>query len=294
MPIGQQVAGRVLVVTIDNARIRNALDAATMTELRDLFENIGYREPLPPTPSTGGSADVGPEGAHRPHVIVLRAAGPVFCAGAHLGEMQALGQADYQTNLAAALDMGAMFRAVRNCPVPVVARVQGPCYGGGGGLVAACDLVVAGPAAVFAFTEVRLGIVPGVIAPLVVERVGPAAARTAFLTGEPVDAVSAREMGLVDHLAADEASLDAETGRVVDALLEGGAAALGRVKALLDGVQSLGYSRSAEQAASMIAEARTGPEGQAALAAFAARQPAPWRTDDKWTAPAWPDAGKEA
>ena len=294
MPIRQQVAGRVLVVTMDNAGIRNALDAATMTELRDIFENIGYREPLPPKAATDGPADVGPKGIHRPHVMVLRAAGPVFCAGAHLGEMQALGQADYQTNLTAALDMGAMFRAVRNCPVPVVARVQGPCYGGGGGLVAACDLVVAGPAAVFAFTEVRLGIVPGVIAPLVVERVGPTAARAAFLTGEPVDAASALGMGLVDYLAADETSLDTETSRVVDALLAGGAAALGRIKALLDGVQSLGYSRSAEQAARMIAEARTGSEGQAALAAFAARQPAPWRTGDNWTAPAWPDAGEES
>jgi len=293
MSVRQQVSGRVLVVTMDNASVRNALDAETMARLRDLFENIAYREPLPPEAPATGSAEVGPGGTHRPHVIVLRAAGPVFCAGAHLGEMKSLGAADYRTNQAAALEMGAMFRAVHNCPVPVVARVQGPCYGGGGGLVAACDLVVASPAAVFAFTEVRLGIVPGVIAPVVIERVGPAAARAAFLTGEPIDAQAARAMGLVDHLSADEESLDTETARVVEALLAGGAAALGRVKDLVDSVQSLGFARSAEQAARMIAEARTGPEGQAALASFAIREKAPWYSDDKWIAPAWPDAAKE-
>lgn len=186
-----------------------------------------------------------------------------------------------------------MFRAVHDCPAPVVARVQGPCYGGGVGLVAACDLVVAGPAAAFAFTEVRLGIVPGVIAPLVVDRVGSAAARAAFLTGERIAAETALGMGLVDRLAATDEGLDSEVDRTVNSLLAGGPAALGRVKSLLDGVQSLGYARSAEQAARMIADARTGPEGQAALAAFAEKRPAPWVRDEDWTAPPWPDAGKE-
>jgi methylglutaconyl-CoA hydratase len=153
---------------------------------------------------------------------------------------------------------------------------------------------VAAPAAAFAFTEVRLGIVPGVIAPLVVERVGAAAARAAFLTGDRLAADAALAMGLVDRLAAGDEDLDAAVGRVVDSLLAGGPAALGRVKALLDGVASLGYARSAEQAARMIAEARTGPEGQAALAAFTERRPVPWLGDEPWTAPAWPGADEEA
>ena len=128
MAIRQQAAGRVLVVTIDAPDVRNAFDKATIASLRALFEELAFRDPLPPT---GG--EVGPGGRHRPHAVVLAATGAVFCAGAHLGEMKELGAADYQENMTAALDMGAMFRAVRACPVPVVARVQGPAYGGGVG-----------------------------------------------------------------------------------------------------------------------------------------------------------------
>ena len=294
MAIHQQTVGRVLVLTLDNNATRNALDAATMAALRDLFENVAYLEPLPAAATAEQGAEAGPGGAHRPHVIVLRAAGEVFCAGAHLGEMKDLGQADYQTNLSAALDMGAMFRAVRNCPVPVVARVQGPCYGGGVGLVAACDLVVVGPAAAFAFTEVRLGILPGVIAPLVVDRLGLAVTRAAFLTGEPLDAAAALRLGLADRLAAHDDELDEELGAVVDSLLAGGPAALGQIKGLLDGIESLGYSRSAELAANFIAQARTGSEGQAALQAFIRKEPAPWSTEQAWTPPPWPGAEEES
>jgi len=288
MAIRQEIAGRVLVVTLDAAEVRNALDAATITELRDLFETIAYRDPLPPT-ETDGAPDIGPQGRCRPHVIVLRAAGKVFCAGAHLGEMKELGRADYQQNLAAALNMGAMFRAVRNCPVPVVARVQGPAYGGGVGLVAACDIVVGGPAATFAFSEVRLGLVPGVISPLVIDRIGQAAARTYFLTADTIDSDEAYGLGLIDRLADSgdgPGGLDDVVAGTVDALLRGGPAALGLCKSLLEGVQSLGFVRSAELCARMIAEARTREEGQAALAVFGSREAAPWVGAETWTLPA--------
>ncbi len=202
-----------------------------------------------------------PGGRYRPHVIVLRATGDVFCAGAHLGEMKELGEADYQENLGAALDMGAMFRAVRNCPVPVVARIQGPAYGGGVGLVAACDLAVAAPEARFAFTEVRLGIVPGVIAPLVIDRIGQRAARTCFLTAEPIGAEEALQMGLIDRLAADSDGLDDAVNTVVQSLLKGGPQALGPVQEPAGRSSRLGFARSAELSARMIAEARTKPEG---------------------------------
>ena len=282
MAVVQQMQGRVLVVTLDAPGTRNALDRETIVALRDLFEGLAYREPLPP----GGDPDSG--GPWRPHAVVLRARGDVFCAGAHLGEMRRLGQADHQTNLSAALDMGAMFRAVHDCPAPVVARVQGPAYGGGVGLVAACDLVLAAPAARFAFSEVRLGLVPGVISPLVMERMGAAATRAAFLTGLPLEAAEALRLGLVDQVASDDAALDALVGATVEALLAGGAAALGQAKSLVDGVQTLGLARSAEFCARMIAQARTGAEGQAALAAFNERRPAPWAGSVAWELPPLP------
>ncbi|HPF71342.1 MAG TPA: enoyl-CoA hydratase-related protein [Candidatus Krumholzibacteria bacterium] len=285
MAVTRQMQGPVLVVTLDAAEVRNALDAATMAELRDLFEGIAYRDPLPPG---GDAAQAGPGGLFRPHAVVLRSTGAVFCAGAHLGEMRRLGQADYQANLAAALDMGAMFRAIRNCPAPVVARVQGPAYGGGVGLAAASDLVIAAPTARFAFTEVRLGIVPGVIAPVVIERTGPSAARAAFLTAEPLGAAEARAIGLVDRVAATDADLDAAVTGAVQALLAGGPAALGLVKSLVDNVQTLGFARSAEFCGGLIAQARTGAEGQAALAAFNEKRPSPWTGAAAWTLPPEP------
>ena len=289
MAIGQDTVGRVLVVTIDNPTVRNAFDKATVGELRTLFEGIVQRDVLPATGAADGAPpDVGPQGRFRPHAVVLQATGPVFCAGAHLGEMKELGAADYQENMTAALDMGAMFRAVCACPVPVVARVQGPAYGGGVGLVAACDIVVAAPAAKFAFTEVKLGLVPGVISPLVIDRIGQAAARRLFLTAEVFDLAEAHRIGLVD-VAVAEGGLDAAVSDLVTALLRNGPGALGLCKTLLEGATSLGYTRSGELTARLIAEARTRPEAQAALQAFLAKQPMPWHDENPWTLPPQPD-----
>lgn len=295
MAIHQDISGRVLVVTIDNPGVRNAFDRETIGVLRDIFETVAYRDPLPVDHAKAllpdGTMEIGPGGRFRPHVVVLRATGDVFCAGAHLGEMKELGQADYQENMVAALDMGAMFRAVRNCPAPVVARVQGPAFGGGVGLVAACDVVVAAHGARFAFSEVRLGLVPGVISPLVIDRIGQASARTYFLTGDVIDGAEANNIGLVDRLAA-EGELDALVASTVESLLKGGAQTLGLCKSLLEGVESLGFARSGELAARMIAEARTNPEAQAALKAFQDKEKAPWAGDIPWALPD-SESGKE-
>lgn len=283
MAIRQEISGRVLLVTIDNPEVKNAFDKATIDGLQDVFDTVAYRDPLPL--ATQGDQEIGSKGRYRPHVIVLRATGNVFCSGAHLGEMKALGEANYQENLAAALDMGAMFRAVRNCPVPVVARVQGPAFGGGVGLVAACDIVVSGPAARFAFSEVRLGIVPGVIAPLVIDRIGQRAARTFFLTADSLTAEEALRVGLIDRLAGSDEGLDDLVNTTVQSLLRGGPEALTMCKSLLEGAQSLGFGRSAELTARMIAEARTKPEAQVALAAFFEKKPAPWMAENEWVLP---------
>lgn len=293
MAIRTERVGRVLVVTLDRPEARNAFDGRTITELKDLFEGIssldlmdesGSAEPnIAGGDATGVNAVGSGETARRtrPHAIVLRAEGPVFCSGADLGDMERLGQADFQANLEAALEMGAMFRAVRLCPAPVVVRVQGPAYGGGVGLVCACDVVVAGSEARFAFSEVRLGLVAGVIAPLVIDRIGQAAARHYFLTGDPIRAVDGLRIGLVDRLAGQE-GLDEAVNRTVQSLLRNGPAALGRTKSLVEGTLSLGFERSLEFTAKKIAEARTSTEAQAALAAFFAKKPAPWALDVTW------------
>lgn len=281
MALRQHPAGPVLVVTLDDPASRHALSAAMVATLHALFTELATRAPLTPDEAAAGQPDIGPGGARRPRAVVLRASGKVFCAGAHLGEMAEAGRAEPAANLAAAVHLGAMFRAIHDCPAPVVARVQGGAFGGGAGLAAACDLVVAGPAAQFCFSEAKLGLVPGVISPLVVERLGVARARDLFLTARTFDAAEAYRLGLVDRLA-PAGGLDEAVEKVVDDLLRGGPAALGAAKDLLGAVARLGYEDSAGECAGRIAAARATPEAQAALAAFNARQPAPWVPAAGW------------
>lgn len=273
MPIRQEINGRILTVTLDEPQIKNAFDSEAIDELRRIFESLAYRELLPLDAEPPYAIADGDR--YRPHLVVLQAEGDVFCAGAHLKMMKELGAAGYQENLSAALAMGAMFRAIHDCPVPVVGRIQGPAYGGGVGLVASCDVVVAAPQTAFVFSEVRLGMVPGVIAPLVLERMGAAVARRYFLTSEKLGAEEAQRLGLVDQVA-EEGKLDETVQKFTDLLLQGGPNALGLCKGLVQGVASLGYTRSAELAARMISEARGSEEAQTALAAFAEKKSAPW------------------
>ena len=281
MAFRQQSAGPVLVVTLDDPASRHALSAAMVASLHALFTELARREPLSPDAAAAPQPDIGPGGARRPRAVVLRAGGGVFCAGAHLGEMAEAGRAEPAANLAAATHLGEMFRAVHDCPAPVVARVQGGAFGGGAGLAAACDVVVAGPAVRFCFSEATLGLVPGVISPLVAERLGPARTRDVFLTARTFDAVEAHRLGLVDRLA-PAGGLDAAVESVVDDLLRAGPAAPGAAKALLGDVARLGYDGSARQCAGRIAAARATPEAQAALAAHTDRKPAPWLPAGGW------------
>ncbi len=276
--------GPVLVVTLDRPQAHNALDAVSAGTLRQLFERIGALPPAPPRPGAAG-------GPWRPRAIVLRASGPTFCAGADLKDMERLGRAGLDESLADAKALAATFRAIRLCPVPVVARVQGPAYGGGVGLAAACDIVVAASEVRFALTEARLGLVAAVISPIVLGRIGEAAFRHWSLTGDPIAAPVALRIGLVDRLA-DAGELDDAVTRVVRSLLAGGPAAHARIKQTLEGLLSLGFERSLDFTARMLAEARAGEEAQAALAAFLRREPAPWAAGaEAWKLPPLDPAG---
>lgn len=253
--------GPVLSVTLDRPDVHNAFDHEMVLALRDVFQ---------------GLHDADPE--DRPHAAVLRATGRTFCAGGDLNDMRRLGRADFEENLASARELGEMFRAIRLSPVPVVARVQGGAFGGGVGMVCACDIVVADENAFFALTEARLGLVAGVISPLVVGRIGLSRARVLCLLGDRIDAREAHRIGLVDVLAGED-GLDAVLAGTVGSLLKAGPRALGKVKELVEGAAALEFKESLEFTARMIAEARTSPEAQAALETFFAKQPAPWVRD---------------
>jgi methylglutaconyl-CoA hydratase len=161
-----------------------------------------------------------------------------------------------------------MFEAIDTCPAPVVARVQGHALGGGAGLVAASDIPISAPDTVFAFSEVKLGIIPAVISPFALAKIGPGAARRYFVTGERFDAATALRIGLVSEIAGE---LDAAVERVLAELLSAGPRAARWAKRLIR------ERPAGPETARWIAERRTSDEGQEGLEAFLEKRPARWR-----------------
>src|SRR5213592_3042683 len=220
--------GAVLRIAMARPDRRNAFDAALIDELAGAFADVGDAR-----------------------AVVLAGDGPSFSAGADVEWMRSSIDLSYDENVADALRLRAMLEAIDGCPAPVVARVQGHALGGGCGLVACCDIAVAEPAAQFAFSEVKLGIVPAVISPFALAKIGPGAARRYFVTGERFDAETALRIGLVHELADD---LDAAVERVVAELLSSGPAAARAAKELARA------PLPAEETARRIAAHRTSAE----------------------------------
>jgi methylglutaconyl-CoA hydratase len=236
--------GPVLRVTLARPERRNAFDAGLIDELTEAF------------------TDVGDAGA-----VVLAGEGKSFCAGADVEWQRSSIDLTYEENVEDALRLFRMCEAIDICPAPVVAGVQGHALGGGSGLVACSDVVVADAGAVFGFTEVRLGIIPAVISPFVLPKIG-AAARRYFLTGERFDAAEALRIGLVTEVS--ETDLDERVQEIVAALLTGGPEAVRAAKKLVR------ERPSGEEAAQIAAGRRTSAEGQEGLHAFLEKRPASW------------------
>nr|MBA2333139.1 enoyl-CoA hydratase/isomerase family protein [Actinomycetota bacterium] len=170
----------VLRLTLARPETRNAFDAGLIAELAEAFVDVG-----------------------KSRAVLLAGDGPSFCAGADVDWMRASADLDYEANLADANALRRMLDAIDRCPAPVVTRVQGHAFGGGAGLVACSDIAVADAKAIFAFSEVKLGIVPSVISPYALAKIGPSAARRYFVTGERFDAATAARIGLVHEVAVD-------------------------------------------------------------------------------------------
>lgn len=236
--------GAVQRVTLSRPERRNAFDATLIEELIGAFESVGDAR-----------------------AVLLSGEGTSFSAGADVEWMRASIDLTREENVADALRFRRLLEAIDGCPAPVVVRVHGHALGGGCGLVACSDVAIAAPDAVFAFSEVRLGIIPAVISPFALAKIGPGAARRYFLTGERFDASTALRIGLVHEVAGD---LDGAVERVVDALLAAGPQAVRAAKRLvLDRPQG-------EETARRIAECRTSAEGQEGLRAFLERRSPGW------------------
>jgi methylglutaconyl-CoA hydratase len=210
-------------------------------------------------------------------VVVVGGAGPHFCAGADIAWMRRMGTLTEDDNRADAARMSSMFHAIDTLPVPLVARVQGAAIAGGTGLVSVCDIVVASDASEFGFTEVRLGILPAVISPFAIAKIGPAAARELFLTGARFSAVRAKELGLV-HAVVPEAALDPTVDRYVRDLLAGAPGGIAAAKAIIRAVAWRDPADVTALTSETIARQRRTPEAQEGLAAFLAKRPPAWRS----------------
>ena len=238
-------AGDVLRITMSRPELRNAFDAALIHGLTEVFSTVGD--------------DV--------RAVVLAGEGPSFSAGADVEWMRAAVDLSYEQNVADARRLRKMLETIDACPAPVIARVQGHALGGGCGLVACSDIAVAAPDTQFAFSEVKLGIIPAVISPFAIAKIGPSAARRYFVTGERFDAETALRIGLVHEIAQD---LDGAVDRLVGELRSAGPEAARHAKKLvLERPDGLATERR-------IAQRRTSDEGQEGLHAFIEKRKPSW------------------
>jgi methylglutaconyl-CoA hydratase len=241
----------------------NAFDASLIAELRTAFAQLNREE----------AGDL--------RAVVLAGDGPSFCAGADIDWMRAAIALDTEGNEQDAMAMADMFEAIDDCPAPVIARVHGAALGGGMGLCAVADLVIAESGTRFGFTETRLGILPAVISPFVVGKIGETHARALFPGGRRFDAVRAQRIGLVHEVVEGEAALDDAVNSAVSDILSAGPTAARAAKAIVREVRGLGSGSAKWHTARVIARQRTSPEAQEGFRAFSEKRRPAWAPADE-------------
>jgi methylglutaconyl-CoA hydratase len=260
-PVTVEVIGGIARLTLNRPEKRNALDSATLSAL---------------AAALGKCAD---DPAVR--MLQLTGAGKVFCAGADLDEMRAQAHASEEENLTHAKKLAGVLGDLDSFPKPTLAIVNGDGYGGALGLIATCDIVIVSAEAKFAFTEVRLGIIPAVISPFVLAKIGESAALRYFLTAETISAATLKEMGLAHEVTSADA-LDAACKRICDDLLKGAPGAQAEAKTLIRDVAHRSADERAAASlrmAARLARLRVKAEAQEGFSAFFAKRKASWRQE---------------
>ena len=250
-------AGHVATVTLNRPEVRNAFNDTSIAELALAFDELG----------------------RNPHVraIVLAANGPAFCAGADLHWMKKMAAYSDAENLADAARLADMLRTIYLCPKPVVAKVQGDCYAGGMGLVAACDIAIVARDACFCLSEVRLGLIPATISPYVIRAMGEQAARRYFLTAERINAQDALRLGLVHEVCAGE-DLDAEVAAITGSIAANSPHAVAQAKTLVRDMAGHAVTDALlMDTAERIAHIRASAEGREGVTAFLEKRKPSWQ-----------------
>ena len=247
----------VATVTLNRPARRNAFDALTIEGLTEVFETL--------------------HGADHVRLVFVRGAGPAFGAGGDFDWTKQALQMTEDDNRADAMTLAHMFERLRDIPAMTVALVHGAAFGGGAGLVAACDYAIAVKDARFAFSEVKVGLTPSVVAPYIVEAIGPRNAKALFATGRAFDAAEAQRIGLVNEVVADAAALDAAAERLTVEMLAAGPEASAEALRLVDEVSGRPIDHGLmEEMARSLARRRVSDEAREGIAAFQAKRKPSW------------------
>ena len=251
-----EIANGVGRITLNRPELRNAFDDALIRELQKSFERMQSDRAV--------------------RVLVLAGTGPAFCAGADLNWMKRMAGYGYEENLADAQALATMLATLDRLPKPTIARVHGPVFAGGTGLVAACDIAVGTQEAKFCLSEAKLGLSPATISPYVIRAMGERLARRYFLTAEVFGAEEAHRIGLLSALV-PAADLDQEIEALIRNLLAGGPEAQAKIKDLIRAVAHRPVDDAlAADTAQRIAEIRVSPEGKEGIASFLEKRKAGW------------------
>jgi methylglutaconyl-CoA hydratase len=252
-----EIQGQVATVWLNRPTVRNALDEVLLSEITQAIHHL--------------------EQDNSVRVIILAGRGSVFCAGADLNWMKRMAEYSAEQNKNDAMGLASMLKTLKEVSKPTIARVHGAAFAGGMGLAAACDVVVAEPAAEFCLSEVRIGLIPSTISPYVIQALGIQAAKRYMLTAERLSAKEAHRLGFVHELCKD-GTIDTSIAQISNALIAGGPMALAQTKALMKSVVNRPLDDPLiSQTAGWIAQVRASPEGREGMASFLEKRLPTWR-----------------
>lgn len=256
MAIKTEISNQIATVTLSRPEIHNALNEEMISALTKTFTNLGEDKNV--------------------RAIILKAEGKSFCSGADLNWMKSMMSCTASENIEDAKKLGNMFKAIDECPKPVIGRIHGAAFGGGVGLISVCDMTVALRQASFALSETKIGLVPGVISYFVVQRTGVSFARRYFLTSEKISPEEAFNSGLISAIADDEKSLDSVVNNWTESIKRNGPSAVSACKKLICEVSKSNIKDALEFSSKLIAECRVSKEGQEGMKAFLEKRLPNW------------------
>lgn len=242
-------------ITFNRPDIHNAFDSTVLFEMSDVFSQIVKDQSL--------------------RAVVLTGAGKSFCAGADLNWMKSVKEQNYDANFKESKALAGLFYQIYTCPLPVIGRINGAAIGGGTGFVALCDIAIAAKSAVFSFSEVKIGLVPAVISPYVIKKMGEGRVREFFISGEKLSAEKAFQTGLVNNVVDDD-QLDSAVNKLLQSIQSSGPKAVAMAKKLLNEVPCMTPAEFIPHTAELIAKLRMSDEGQEGMDSFLNKRKPKW------------------